>query len=184
MKTTTQKVADFHNLFEHPVGKLNELEPLSIRQLRIKLLFEELEELAQAGDVNGTFLDLCYTHIKNAEPDNGQAVLDGDNVNKVEELDAISDIQYVLDGKKVTSGLYEISDAAFDLVHENNMKKAHRDREHAKQTVMKTPGLFADCIERDGVFLLVRKDGKLIKPWDHKKVDLSILFNHEQPDSV
>lgn len=170
----TEQVQDFHKLFEHPIGKLNELEPLTIRQLRIKLLFEELEELAEAGDVMGTFTNLCIKHntVKNADK------IDGDNVNKKEELDALCDLEYVLHGKINTSGLHEVFDRAFDLVHGNNMQKAHKSNEHAEETIKSLSDGNGYNVEekQPNKFVLKREDGKVIKPHDHKKVDLSPLL--------
>lgn len=190
-KTTTEKVAEFHQLFEHPIGKPNDLEPLKIRQLRIKLLFEELAELTEAGDVKATFAELCVKFLsengvlspQKAQGDYDKLALkllgleDGDNVNKVEELDAITDIQYVLDGKKLTSGLHEVTDQAFDLVHNNNMQKAHTSDEHAEATINAlNDGGDYNVEHRNGKVLLFNSSGKVIKPHDHKKVDLSILL--------
>lgn len=174
-KTTTMKVADFHKTFEHPINGITEIEPLKIRQLRVKLLFEELAELAEAGDVNGTMMDLCHKYISDGLPENGEPVEDGDNVNKVEELDALCDIQYVLDGKKLTSGLHEVFDQAFDLVHQNNMNKAHTGPDHVQMTAGHL-GIKLNTIERNGLFLAMNEDGKLIKPFDHKKVTLNHLI--------
>ncbi len=169
-KSSVEKVKEFHEMFEHPIGTISSLEPLKIRQLRIKLLFEELSELAEAGDVRQTFRDLCIN--KSCEG----FTLDGDNVNKKEELDAITDIQYVLDGKKLTSGLYEVCEEAFDLIHENNMKKAHRSPEHVNESAERL-GIALTCIERNGIFVAVNSDGKTTKPWDHEKVTLNHLID-------
>lgn len=184
-KTTTEKVKEFHELFEHPVGESTIcLEPLKIRQLRIKLLFEELQELAEAGDVMGTFESLCHKVISDFTADNGQSNVDGENVDKVEELDAICDLQYVLDGKKLTSGLYRCTDEAFDLVHENNMSKAHDDMAHVQATADKyvwQKDRDYTVTETDRGFLMYNIAGKLIKPHDHKKVDLvTLIFKHNK----
>lgn len=177
-KSTVEKVKEFHETFEHPIG-LNPQhnEPLNIRQLRIKLLFEELQELAVAGDIQDTFLRLC---CKSAE-ELRYCPMDGNNVDKVEELDAITDLQYVLDGKKLTSGLHTVTDQAFDLIHQNNMRKGHKSHEHAMETVEKlneknniSVSLYT-IIPRNGVFILQNEHGKTTKPWDHKKVDLTYL---------
>lgn len=170
-------------MFEHPVGSVNNLEPLKIRQLRVKLLFEELVELAEAGDVKETMVKLCEKHLSESYPDNGQPLMDGDNVNLIEELDAISDLQYVLDGKKITSGLFLVTDEAFELVHENNMSKAHRDRLHVNDTCRVSGITKFNVFEKDGKFLLYNESGKLIKPHDHKKVDLSNLVP-ETPTNI
>lgn len=176
MNKTTELVRCFHEVFEHPVGNLTEIEPLKIRQLRIKLLFEEIAELAEAGDVTGTLLSLCHTYIRNAE---SNKYSDGDNVDQLEELDALCDIQYVLDGKKLTSGLSgELFSDAFLIVHANNMTKAHKSREHARETVLKN--VMAEGFEireKNGLTLLYNADHKLTKPHDHVKVSLQPLLN-------
>lgn len=176
MKTTTQKVKEFHETFEHPIGSIEGGEPLKIRQLRIKLLFEEIAELAEAGDVPATMESLCHKYISDSTADNGQPNVDGDNVNRIEELDALCDIQYVLDGKKLTSGLHEVFDEAFDLIHSNNMNKAHESEYHALKTVQVNKLEDYSIKAKDGKFLLFNSIGKLIKPHDHKKVTLNHLI--------
>lgn len=175
-KTTVQKVQEFHETFDHPIGTLSGKEPLNIRQLRIKLLFEEVAELAEAGDVQATMEAVCHKYISDSASDNGQPNVDGDNVNRIEELDALCDIQYVLDGKKLTSGLHEVFEEGFDLIHANNMNKAHKDDAHAKYTAELNSMVGWSTKEKDGKFLLFNSSGKLIKPYDHKKVTLNHLI--------
>lgn len=183
-------VKKFHDLFEHPIGRVIGEEPLNIRQLRIKLLFEELVELAEAGDVNTTMAMLCLKHLekvnvkmhidhakKEMKVDMTEIPADGDNVNSVEEADALADLQYVLDGKKLTSGLYPYMDEIFEVVHNNNMNKAHKNLDHIMQTCDRKPdeAPFTHA-ERGGLFFLYNKDGKLTKPWDHIKVSIAPLL--------
>lgn len=162
-------------MFEHPVGKANDLEPLRIRQLRIKLLFEELVELAEASDCMETLGNLCDNQVNNMASAEG-GYTDGDNVDKVEELDALCDIQYVLSGKVLTSGLHEVFDSNFERVHMNNMAKAHGSRAHALETARLKGWKNHEfqIIEKAGSFLLLDGNGKLTKPHDHKKVKLYI----------
>jgi predicted HAD superfamily Cof-like phosphohydrolase len=182
MNDSLVKVAQFHQTFDHPIGFNHEVdEALKIRQLRIKLLFEELAELAEAGDCRETFRKLCEE--KSGHPDWPR---DGDNVNKTEELDALCDIQYVLNGKILTSGLHHIFDKAFNVVHLNNMRKAHRSEAHCRETIAALGKRFEDFIitervAKDGqytvngnVYILMNDGGKVIKPHDHMKVDLTI----------
>lgn len=193
-------VKEFHDLFEHPVGRVIGQEPLNIRQLRIKLLFEELAELAEASDVRQTMAILAYQHLQKVDakmtvkPIPGQQaevtfqlghIADGDNVDVVEEADALADLQYVLDGKKLTSGLYLYMDEVFEVVHKNNMSKAHRDEEHAIQTINREKDLQKRVLytkaERDGKWFVYNHDGKLTKPWDHIKVAIApIIVPHIQ----
>lgn len=183
-KSTTDLVKEFHEMFEHPIGpNPSHEEPRKIRQLRVKLLFEELIELAEASDVKGTMFDLCSMYQTKIQPsivfgfvEGVEQIEDGDNVDKLEELDAITDIQYVLDGKKLTSGLHTVTDEAFKLVHGNNMTKAHRSQEHCMETKIKN-NIHGTIRQKGESFLLYNDDEKLTKPWDHKKVGLSHLVN-------
>lgn len=170
-------VRDFHNLFEHPIKEtIEEDEPLKIRQLRVKLLFEELTELVDASDVRDTMFNLCNDYALGNRQKHGDIGdcrwVDGDNVNKLEELDALCDIQYVLLGKVLTGGYHKVFYPAFKVVHENNMTKAHRDDNHATVTVFKSKSANFNRVCKDGKVLLYNSDGKLTKPWDHKKVSL------------
>lgn len=168
---TTKKVLEFHQLFDHPIGDLNKVEELKVRQLRIKLLFEELCELANAGNVDCTLEELCKEFIKNP-------VLrtDGMEVDKTEELDALCDLEYVLHGKIITGGYKDIFKEAFSMVHSNNMDKAHYTEVLAQMTIDKNQ-IEATIKNKNGKFLVIRNDGKLIKPFNHKKVDLSTFIN-------
>ena len=99
------KVDEFHVAFDHPRNNIEDDISLKNRQQRVNLLFEEVEELAEASDVKGTFQKNCLNSLmKHAtsgvreyleEIEEGDLDEDGDNVDKVEELDALCDIQYV-----------------------------------------------------------------------------------------
>lgn len=185
MNKSLEQVKEFHQLFEHPIGNIDELEPLKVRQLRIKLLFEELAELAEASDCRQTMKDLCskYHHEAIANPKYDE---DGDNVNQIEEVDALCDIQYVLNGKILTAGYQDIFDENFDIVHQNNMTKAHLTLEDAEETCDKndlpvTSSFIKTKELNDGskVYLVYNKSGKLIKPHNHTKVKLFLKkLNH------
>ena len=196
MNKMLKQVKEFHDTFDCLVGNVDVLEPLDIRQLRIKLLFEELVELSVASDCNKTMANLCDKHVFNAintsaketdmedmrvqvlyEQLNENNITDGNNVDLVEELDALADIQYVLNGKILTSGLYNCFDENFDIVHANNMTKAHRSVEHAQETIDKYNKNNTDVlhyVEKNGRYLVLNDSKKLIKPHDHTKVKLKI----------
>jgi predicted HAD superfamily Cof-like phosphohydrolase len=176
MNQTLKQVQEFHLTFEHPIGEdSGVVEDLKIRQLRIKLLFEELKELAEAGDVQGTLYDLCKSVAEyQDENDNGIEPVDGNNVNKIEELDALCDLQYVLNGKIITAGLQFVFDRGFDQVHKNNMTKAHRSHEHALETALKAGLEGYKIIQKPGGVILASAAGKIIKPHDHVKVKLEL----------
>jgi predicted HAD superfamily Cof-like phosphohydrolase len=179
MNEFVKSVLEFHELFNQPIGNLVSKEDRKTRQLRIKLLFEELHELAVAGGMENTFYDLCAKrvedeHIK-AAVNETDVVQDHDNVDQIEEVDALSDIMYVLAGKIITGGYQGVFDKNFERVHRNNMTKAHRSEEHCQETIGKNPlGLNWTIIKKDNAFLLNNADGKLTKPWDHIKVKVEL----------
>lgn len=73
--------------------------------------------------------------------------------NKVEILDALIDMSYILFGTIASHGMTEEFIKGFDLVHENNMTKVQSDGK-----VLKNP------------------EGKILKPEGYKPVDLSLLI--------
>jgi len=98
MPTTLDQVREWHEKFHAPV--LNEPTlPEGRRELRLSLLEEEIKELREAVEAN----------------------------DMVEVLDALCDIQYVLDGAFLEFGLHPIKDAAFAEVQASNMSKLGED---------------------------------------------------------
>jgi len=98
MKTTLDQVREWHESFQAPV--LNEPAlPEGRRELRLSLLEEEIKELREAVEAN----------------------------DMVEVLDALCDIQYVLDGAFLEFGLHPVKDAAFAEVQASNMSKLGLD---------------------------------------------------------
>lgn len=92
-----------------------------VKSVRVPLLVEELNELVLA-------------------------------INEEDELgilDALTDLQYVLDGTYIAFGLDKVKDAAFKEVHRSNMSK----------------------LDKDGK-AIVRADGKILKPEGWTKPEL------------
>jgi len=188
MNKSLEQVQEFHFTFSHRIGNINELEPLNVRQLRIKLLFEELRELAEASDCKRTLVDETAKYVSSfsnnptdvfkacTDAHDDWKITDGDDVNQLEELDALCDIQYVLNGKIITAGMQHIFDREFDKVHQNNMSKAHNSYWHASETADKLKLIDAKIVSKNGInhYVLTNSEGKIIKPHDHKKVELSL----------
>lgn len=181
-------VKQFHETFNHPVGDTE----LKHRQLRIKLIFEELQELSQAMDVKKTFLDLCeevvsneygryinFTNIKNErELNRVPSLQDGYNIDNVETMDALCDLEYVLSGTTVQMGMYENFDEAFDRVHESNMSKMCRTRKELDDTLQsyKEKGIDVFYEEKNGGYIVKRSiDDKTLKNLYYNAVDLKDL---------
>ena len=97
--TTLQQVEQFHRAFNIPVKDAPDLSDDDVLGLRLKLLQEELDELTLALAEN----------------------------DKTAALDALTDLQYVLDGTYLSLGFGKVKDAAFAEVHRSNMSKLGAD---------------------------------------------------------
>ncbi len=98
-KTTLQRVQEFHESYGLSVKDAPHISDDQTNLLRINLLEEEVGELKEALEQG----DL------------------------IEVLDALTDIQYVLDGAYLSFGLQDLKEAAFDEVHTSNMSKLGAD---------------------------------------------------------
>ena len=118
-KSTLERVQIFHETYGLPVEDKPTLSDPKTRELRINLLAEEVQELKEALENN----DL------------------------VEVLDALTDIQYVLDGAYLSFGLQDLKETAFAEVQRSNMSKLGEDgkpiRRESDGKVMKGPNYFA-----------------------------------------
>lgn len=118
-KTTLEQVQEFHETYGLPVNAEPTLTCAQTKELRINLLQEELNELKEALD----------------------------NDDPQETLDALIDLQYVLDGAFLSFGMAAVKELAFDEVHRSNMSKLGADgkpiRREGDGKVMKGPNYFA-----------------------------------------
>lgn len=117
-KTTLEQVTEFHLTYGLPVEAAPRIDDEKTNALRINLLAEELEELKEALDAGDI----------------------------VEVLDALTDLQYVLDGAYLSFGLHAVKQAAFDEVHRSNMSKLGADGKPIRRPedgkVLKGPNYF------------------------------------------
>ena len=97
--STLDRVRKFHEVYGLPVAKTPNIHDDKVNGLRIELLREELEELTTA--------------LKDRD--------------LVEVLDALTDIQYVLDGAYLSFGLQDLKEKAFAEVQRANMSKLGAD---------------------------------------------------------
>lgn len=120
-KSTLEQVEEFHWAFGHPISIGVNIGDRALNDFRMKLLTEELLEL--------------------------QAALITQDQKEV--LDALLDIQYVLDGAFLAFGFSHVKAQAFTAVHESNMSKLGADGKP-----------------------IYREDGKVLKGPNYKPVDL------------
>lgn len=122
-KTTLEAVREFHETYGLPVEHEPNISDEKTNKLRINLLAEEVEELQEALEAGDI----------------------------VEVLDALTDIQYVLDGAYLSFGLHPVKQAAFDEVHSSNMSK----------------------LGEDGKPIVREEDGKILKGPSYFKPDIA-----------
>lgn len=129
MADTLAIVREWHEAFDVPVEELPVIPGARI-QMRLALLEEEVAELRAAAQAG----DL------------------------VEVLDALCDIQYVLDGTFLEFGLHKLKDRAMAEVHASNMSKLGSDGRP-----------------------VLREDGKVLKGPSFRRPDLArILSERDQ----
>jgi predicted HAD superfamily Cof-like phosphohydrolase len=96
---TIKLVRDWHIQFGVPVLDKPTIPDADRMQLRVDLLYEELEELEDAIAIKDI----------------------------VEIFDALLDLQYIIDGSLCEFGLHKFKEAGFAEVHRSNMSKAGED---------------------------------------------------------
>lgn len=118
-------VREFHEVFDLPIADEPKLDDMSLNILRYKLLSEELDELFEAMEA----------------------------MDKVGVLDALTDLQYVLDGAYLALGFAHLKNEALQEVHASNMSK----------------------LSEEGL-PIYRSDGKVMKGPNYRAPDLARLL--------
>lgn len=130
------QVREFHRAFGHPVSQKVNVQDKPLNDLRLRLIAEELVELKD-------WLALCEQAKTPEEVE----------VYAIEVLDALADIQYVLDGAYLAFGMAAMKSAASSEVHRSNMSKLGEDGKPIK-----------------------REDGKILKGPNYSKPNLKAVF--------
>lgn len=142
------QVAEFHKTFNAPILETPQIPSEQRCQLRVDLLQEELDELAQS--------------IKDKD--------------LVEIADALCDIQYVLSGAVLEFGLGDKFIDLFNEVQRSNMSKACNTQQEAIMTLShykKKDGTEGYYKEINGKWLVYRtSDDKVLKSINYSPADL------------
>lgn len=122
-------VKEFHQTYGQPIEDRPHILDQDLNAFRLDLLYEELDELRDALDAGDI----------------------------VEVVDALGDLQYVLDGAFLAFGYHKMKDAVMKEIHRSNMSK----------------------LGPDGLPVL-REDGKVMKGPDYSPPDLaSVLRDYD-----
>ncbi len=167
--TRESRVKHFMNLMSQECSDRPSNTSLSNRQLAIKLIFEELQELSEALDVKQTFTELCNDVFCKSEYNiltGGTKEVDGNEVNEVEVLDAFADIEYTCLWGINTTGLDKKYDEAFEEVCRSNDSKACSSLEEAEEgvAIYAEKGELVEIVPNLGKYVLKNKQtGKIRK---------------------
>lgn len=175
LPTPLEQVAEFHDMFEHPILDEPDIPSSDRCILRLKLIFEELHELSIAMGEELSFVMLIDNWIGQKTIDN----LPSANVDMEEALDALVDLEYVLMGAVLELGMTSIFYEAFREVHESNMTKASTSYQVARDTVsyrLDKYGEVCNIIEKPPYFIIKRNDDKIIKSISYKEAKVGHLI--------
>ena len=177
MNEHLKNVEEFHKTFNAPVSKSQGFPSKERELLRLSLILEELCELAESG---GELIALEFSNMLNKASNKIQQRIIDEQIstepNIVGALDALGDIDYVLNGTVLEFGLQEVFDIACKEIHRSNMTKACSTIDEAERTIdyRKTEHNEA-CyyLENNGKYIVYRKgDHKIMKSIDYESANL------------
>lgn len=203
--TREEKVAVFNRIMGQPVADNHKEVPLKLRQLGIKLIFEELKELAIASGCEKTYFDLCVDSMNESVVKSvfhdapteqtqeyiaehkaikevvGEHISDSDIIDEVEQIDGLADVQYTLSWAVNVFGHSSRFIKAFDEACESNNSKACKTKDEAIETVTyweNKDGVPCHIEEIDGLFVVKNSFGKVKKSVNYIPTNYKLLFNH------
>lgn len=130
-----ERVKQFHTVFGHPVNDYPNVDDADLNRLRLDLIREETQELWEA--LNAWDTEWLNTVIKKVQIDDEMTATD--KVKRIRELldmhdnpekhvaDALTDLQYVLDGAWLALGFHRVKEECVAEVHRSNMSKLGLD---------------------------------------------------------
>lgn len=161
----------------------NHIPSIEDRKLRLKLIFEELSELADAYGIETTFAGICGNYIQVYERLNniayGGCPSDTEIFNEIEALDALCDLSVVVNGGYCISGFTDIAQEAYDETMRSNMSKFCYSLDEALATVAGKDDWTYRVTNINGrdVYVFLRKsDGKILKGKGFFQPDYSKLL--------
>lgn len=127
-------VAEFHRAFEHPISYDPKTVPsMEQRKLRVRMLAEELVELARAFGVTFT-VDSIWADDEADCVTVGE--IEGAAYDPIEAADALGDLRYVVDGGNLICGFP--GELVLAEIHRSNMSKLGADGQPVRRADGKT----------------------------------------------
>ena len=138
------KIKEFNNMAKLPFNTKPTLGDFTECRLRFDLMEEELMEYWEARNY---------------------ALHNDEEKGLVQIADALTDMQYILNGMYAYHGLSHLKDRMYAEVHRSNMSKSCDTSFEAEERAIDYRNSNIDCSveEVDGKFVIYRKDGKVLK---------------------
>lgn len=148
MKNQIEQVVEFNSIGGQVPN--DNFRDLKVLDLKLGLIAEEFKELSEAS-----YLE-----------------------NRVEVLDALADILYVVYGFAWSYGLDKVLPEAFERVHKSNMSKFPLTEEEANATIQKyySEGIPTEAVKVGDKYTILKKEnGKILKSINYNPVNLKDL---------
>ena len=171
MNQQLTQVKEFTKEFKQLMPLIPTLPSSDIIQLRLKLMLEELTELAVASGQVGKYHSLLEEELFNVE------TIEPTEPNMIECMDALCDIGYIHVGTVVAYGLEDYYDHNFNLVHKSNMSKLCKNMDEVDATIKfyKNKGIDV-TYEKNGKYYIIKRisDGKILKNINYNAVQIEL----------
>jgi predicted HAD superfamily Cof-like phosphohydrolase len=158
MKDVINKVSAFYNMVgdnQHIPTSPQIIPTSSRRDLKIRLIQEELNELKEAAD----------------------------NKDIVEVADALADLTYVLAGAILEFGMGDRFHLIFDEVHRSNMSKGFKNSKDIDETIDHYERINVSTYIRQGENVIRRsEDDKILKSINYSKANLQPIISLDSND--
>jgi predicted HAD superfamily Cof-like phosphohydrolase len=185
MNKHLENVKEFHEIFKSYIGYKKEVPDEDTIKLRLSLILEELVELATASGEKSIFYLYRLMSEKIDKISNNEIVSDNkDGTPNIKNcLDALGDIDYVLNGTVISYGLHDVFDEACDDIHLSNMSKVCKTKEEAELTIKSRENDEYEYYiseydkKANGYFVYRKSDNKLIKSINYNPVNLEKYFD-------
>ena len=176
-----KSIIEFQKAGGHTVAYTteNHIPSIEDRKLRLKLIFEELTELAEAYGLEKTFQNIVKKLIYEKEL-SIEECRDTKEFNKTEALDALCDLSVVVNGGYCVSGFTDIVEEAYEETMRSNMSKFCYSLDEALATVAnKEDWTYKQVVVSDKIIyaILRKEDGKIMKSPSFYKPDYSKFFD-------
>jgi hypothetical protein len=188
-----ESIIEFQKAGGHTVAYSteNHIPSIEDRKLRLKLIFEELEELADAYGLMRYFDSIIASNLFSKNKFNAMedcidySTADSEEFNKIEALDALCDLSVVVNGGYCISGFTDIAQEAYDETMRSNMSKFCYSLDEALATVAGKDDWTYRVTNINGrdVYVFLRKeDGKIMKGASFYVPDYNTLLKSKYED--